>query len=99
MPRDLDAILSVGALKRELDIPADVSEHDFLLLDLIPRAVDLIGRITGRDLLDESEAVPEGLKAAIVVAARDMYDGTTTFPRSHAVFSLTGPYRRMVDAE
>ena len=87
-------ILSLDRAKRELAIPANVTDDDALLTEQIGSAVEWCMSQTGHTLADVvAGTVPAGFKAAVVFTLRRLYDGITTTPANAAVWSLLAPYR------
>ena len=87
-------ILSLDRAKRELSIPANVTDDDALLTEQIGSAVQWCMETTGHNLSEvDAGAVPEGYKAACVFALRRLYDGLVALPPASAVFALLRPYR------
>ena len=87
-------IVGLDRAKRELSIPANVTDDDALLTEQIGSAVEWCMAQTGHDLAEVTAGtVPAGFKAAVIFTLRRMYDGIVTTPANAAVWSLLSPYR------
>ena len=87
-------ILGLDRAKRELSIPANITDDDALLTEQIGSAVEWCLAQTGHELSEVTAGtVPAGFKAAVVFTLRRLYDGITTTPANAAVWSLLAPYR------
>ena len=87
-------ILGLDRAKRELSIPANVTDDDALLTEQIGSAVEWCMSQTGHDLAEVTAGtVPAGFKAAVIFTLRRLYDGIATTPANAAVWSLLAPYR------
>ena len=87
-------ILGLDRAKRELAIPANVTDDDALLTEQIGSAVEWCMSQTGHNLADVvAGTVPEGFKAAVIFALRRLYDGREVTPPTAAVWALLSPYR------
>lgn len=94
MPVEPTDYVDVATAKFDLRLDGDAS--DAALGRMIPEAVDLAGRLTGRDLLAvaDVDAIPDGLKALVSAVLAVRYDGTHEMPP--AVYAMAAPYRVLV---
>ena len=87
-------IIGLDRAKRELSIPANVTDDDALLTEQIGSAVEWCMSQTGHELSEVTAGtVPAGFKAAVIFTLRRLYDGIATTPANAAVWSLLAPYR------
>ena len=80
----------------KLDLRIDGTDADTAITRLIPAAVDLTSKITGRDLLavDAAADIEPGLKAVVVAVLGSIFDGLHELPP--AVYAMAAPYRVLV---
>ena len=76
-------------MKTELRIPATETEHDSLLTAQITAAASFVMHSTGADL-----AALVSLRAAIVLATRDLYDGYREITPDSAVYGMAGTVQK-----
>lgn len=81
-------IVSLETMKTELRIPLSETSHDVLLSQQIHNAANFAAQSTGRGLAD----LPP-LRAAIIAAARDQYNGYREVSEDAAAFAWMEPYR------
>ena len=81
-------IVSLATMKTELRIPAGEVSHDALLSEQITNAANFVAQSTGLALAD----LPP-VAAAIIAAARDLYNGNREVSEDAAQYAWLAPYR------
>ena len=90
-------ILSLQRMKRELEIPPAVGDHDVLLQEQIVAAVDFCDRLTGLGVADlDAGDVPASFVQGSVIVTRWLYDGIQNMRETSSFYHLLRPLRRAV---
>ena len=90
----MSRIVSLDRMKTELRIPLDVTDHDAMIGYQIEAAMSWVSQVTGHDLFDNDFVITPGLKtleAAVILLARDLYNGSRSERTNSLVKAMVSP--------